>query len=88
MSQATDIFDYIVEHGSITQKEADRFFGCSRLASRICDLRNIQIPIDREMITVKNRHGFDCRVARYSFSDTTVALERMLEYQRQKGAAV
>lgn len=88
MSQATDIFDYIMQHGSITQKEADRDIGCARLASRICDLRDIQIPICREMITVKNRHGADCRVARYSFSDKTVALARMLEYQRQKGAAI
>ena len=83
MSQATDIFDYIIKHGGITQKEADSAFGCARLASRICDLKKLQIPIDREMITVTNRHGNPCRVARYSFSNEVEALSIMAQIKRK-----
>ena len=85
MSQATDVFDYMVKHGSITQEEAKDKLGCARLASRICDLKNIQIPIYREMIPVQNRHGETCHVARYSFSNVVEALSIMAQL-KQKAA--
>ena len=38
-SQNTMILRYLRERGTITQAEAYSYFACSRLASRICDLR-------------------------------------------------
>ena len=65
MSQATEIIDFIKSHGSITTKQAVDFLGCYRLASRVHDIRSMGINVQKEMITVQNRHGGNCRVARY-----------------------
>ena len=65
MSQATDIIEYIRDHGSITTMQAFGI-GITRLASRVHDLRRFGIPVDREMVEVLNRKGETCRVARYT----------------------
>lgn len=66
MSQATDILDYIDEHGSITDDEARDLFGCHRLSGRIYDLRHdLGIDIVTEPITGINRYGRPYRCARY-----------------------
>lgn len=62
------ILNYMNEHGSITQFEAYQL-GILRLASRISDMRRLGYPIEREMVTVKNRFGEDCRVAQYSLEE-------------------
>lgn len=59
------ILKYMDKHGSITQFEAYRL-GILRLASRISDMRRLGYQIEREMVTVKNQYGENCRVARYS----------------------
>lgn len=64
-TQNQRILDYIAEHGSITQKEADRFLGVTRLPSRIFDLRRMGYNIIGETVKVKNRFGEPCRVKRY-----------------------
>lgn len=66
MSQATDIIDFIRDHGSITTKQATEQLGCYRLASRISDLKKFGVPIEREMITVPAHNGKNTRVARYT----------------------
>jgi hypothetical protein len=43
--------------------------GITRLASRVHDIRAFGIIVEKEMVTVKNRKGEDCRVARYSIPD-------------------
>ena len=63
------ILNYMNEHGSITQSEADRYCGVMRLASRISDMRRRGHSIKKEMVVVKNRFGEDCRVARYSLKE-------------------
>ena len=65
MSKATDIIEYIRDHGSITTMQAFGI-GITRLASRVHDLRRFGIPVDREMVEVLNRKGETCRVARYT----------------------
>lgn len=40
-----------------------------RLASRISDMRRMGVPIERKMITVKNRYGEACSVAQYSIAE-------------------
>lgn len=66
MSQATDIIEYIRDHGSITKKQAMEDLGCYNLPGRIYDIRSFGISVEREMISVKNRKGETCRVARYT----------------------
>ena len=66
MSHATEVIDYIREHGSITTKQAMEDLGCYRLSARIYDIRAIGIDVQKEMVTVQNRHGQNCRVARYT----------------------
>lgn len=49
----------------ITPKQAEDQYGIMRLASRISDLRKKGHKIEKEYITVKNRRGQNCRIARY-----------------------
>ena len=69
MSQATDIIEYCMKHGSITTKQAMDDLGCYRLSARVYDIRSFGITVNREMVTVKNRNGEDCRVAKYTIPD-------------------
>jgi hypothetical protein len=66
VSQATDIIEYIRDHGSITTKQAMEDLGCYRLSGRIYDIKSFGIPVEREMVEVLNRKGETCRVARYT----------------------
>lgn len=66
MSQATEIIDFIREHGSITTKQATDLLGCYRLPARVHEMRSFGIPVEKEMVSVLNRKGETCRVARYT----------------------
>lgn len=64
MSQITDVIEYIKNNGSITTLQGFEI-GCARLSARVYEMRSHNIDIRSEMITVKNRKGEDCRVAKY-----------------------
>ena len=64
-NQCERIMDFIEEHGSITQIDALREFGCMRLASRINDLKRLGFPIKKKMESAKNRYGEPINYARY-----------------------
>lgn len=66
MSQNTDVLDYIKKRGSITARQAFDDLGIMRLSARIGDLKSCGIPVEREMVSVLNRNGERCRVARYT----------------------
>ncbi len=68
MSQAKEVIDFIRQNGSITTMQAFGL-GITRLASRVHDIRGYGINVEKEMVTVKNRKGEDCRVARYTIPD-------------------
>lgn len=68
MSQAKEVIDFIRQNGSITTMQAFGL-GITRLASRVHDIRAYGINVEKEMVTVKNRKGEDCRVARYTIPD-------------------
>jgi hypothetical protein len=68
MSQATEVIEYIKAHGSITTMQAFGL-GITRLASRVYELRKRGIELDKEMVTVNNRKGEPCRVARYTMQE-------------------
>ena len=65
MSQATEIIEYIRDNGSITTMQAFGL-GITRLASRVHDLRSFGINVEKEMVSVQNRNGKTCKVARYT----------------------
>lgn len=65
MSQATEIIEFIRDNGSITTMQAFGL-GITRLASRIHDIKGVGITVEKEMVTVTNRKGEECRVARYT----------------------
>ena len=65
MTQCEKILRHMEKCGSITSWEAMQEYGIMRLASRITDLKREGIPIKREMVTQKNRHGEAVTFARY-----------------------
>lgn len=69
MTQCETILRHMEECGSITSWEAMQEYGIMRLASRITDLKRAGIPIKREMVTQRNRHGEAVTFARYSVRD-------------------
>lgn len=66
MSQTERILDYLQQNGSITQRDADEHFGCTRLGARIWELRSAGFPIVSRMENGVNRFGERTRYARYS----------------------
>ena len=66
MSQCDMILRYMQDFGSITQLEAAQEFGCFRLSGRIYDLKQRGIPIERTMVSRKNRYGKSVSFARYA----------------------
>lgn len=67
MTQKEMILDYLqrAKEKGLTSKEAEDYFGCMRLASRISDLRRDGYMIDSKMVKVRSRSGF-AHVARYT----------------------
>ena len=64
--QCEKVIEFLKTHESITQRDAD-YLGIKRLASRIWDIRHkLNVPIEREMIEVRNADLTYSRVARYS----------------------
>ena len=66
MSQKEMVFNYMKVHGSITQIDAIRDLGCTRLGARIWDLVHKDgIRIGRDMVKGINRFGKPTAFARY-----------------------
>lgn len=59
------VFDYMIEHGSITTLDAWQGCGESRLSARIFELKEKGVLISDEIIDVKNRYGEKRHVKRY-----------------------
>lgn len=65
-TQCEKIYNYMLDHGSITPRQAYHM-GIMRLASRISDMRRAGIKIKSEPIKVTNRDGSSTYVSKYSF---------------------
>ena len=65
-TQCDYILDYIMEFGSITTFEAFTEIGCTRLASRICDLKKRGYSFIKQFETKKNRYGQPVSYIRYT----------------------
>lgn len=68
-SQNAMILRYLQERGTITSAEAYSYFACSRLASRICDLRKKGYNITATRKTGRNRYGNPCTYAEYRLEE-------------------
>nr|DAN88897.1 MAG TPA: helix-turn-helix domain protein [Caudoviricetes sp.] len=66
MTQCERIQRHLEDYGSITSLEAMQEYGIMRLASRISDLKQMGVPIEKEMVSGKNRYGELTSFARYS----------------------
>lgn len=66
ITQCEKILQYIEENGSITTFEAFCDIGCTRLASRICDLRKMGYKFKTDTEKGKNRNGEPVHYTRYS----------------------
>ena len=75
LTQCEELLDYLKKGKTITSDEAKDLFGIGRCASRIHDLLKAGWDIKKEGITVKNRHGRDCHIIRYSLEKVTLELE-------------
>lgn len=64
--QTERVLAYMRKHGSITQREADRKLGVSRLQSRTSELKTEGYMITGKMEPVKNRFREKCYIKRYS----------------------
>lgn len=71
-TQRDQVWDYLKEHGSLTQWEALIELGVMRLASRISELHQTASAegyvINSHKIPVTNRKGEIAYIARYSIS--------------------
>lgn len=66
-TQCERLIEYMKRHpiNGVTQIDALNELGILRLASRISELRSDGYVIEKEMISVKNKFGEKCFVARY-----------------------
>lgn len=66
MTQSERIVRHLRDFGSITSLEAMQDYGIMSLASRVSDLKKAGLPIQREMVSGRNRYGEPTSYARYS----------------------
>lgn len=57
MTQCDRVLQYMQEKGSISTLQAFNELGCTRLASRITDLKKLGYKIGSEFVTGENRYG-------------------------------
>ena len=65
LTQNQKVLRHMEEFGSITTFEAFVDYGITRLASRICDLKNAGYVVTKENETGRNRYGEPVRYTRY-----------------------
>lgn len=69
MTQKEMIIDFIKQNGSITTLQAVRRLGCTRLASRIYDLKQDGYEFETETKKSKNRYGKVVTYSEYKFKE-------------------
>lgn len=67
--QRQRLLAYMQIHDGITQYEALERLSIQRLASRISELKKLGYPVKSKRVTVINKYGEKCRVARYYLED-------------------
>ena len=65
MTQNDRLLSWLQSGRSITQREADELWGCTRLGARVYDLKKKGHRIISERVDGVNRFGDKCHFARY-----------------------
>ena len=78
LSQSEMIIRYIKEKGSITTLEAFNDLGCTRLASRINDLKKEGYRFRDEFVTSKNRCGYKVSYKRYYLEEDDGTVDKII----------
>lgn len=60
-----EIKDYMALHGGITQLEASTVLGVGRLTSRIGEMKDLGVPIEKETVKIIKRNGKPAYIASY-----------------------
>lgn len=68
MKQTERVLQYMRDFGSITQAEAFKDLGVTRLSARIWDIRHQSIGVHAEFEKAKNRYGEPVHYLRYSLA--------------------
>lgn len=79
LTQNEMIIKYIKEHGSITTLQAFRDIGCTRLASRINDLKNEGYRFRDEFVTRKNRYGVKVSYKKYYLEEDDGTMDKAIQ---------
>lgn len=66
-NQRTEVLKHLKRRKSITSKEAFEFYGATRLAALIFDLRKVGYRIDTLMMEGKTRYGTPTQYAKYVY---------------------
>lgn len=69
MTQNEKVLRHLQEHGSITPLDALKEYSIMRLASRIADLKRMDIKITSKIETSKNSYGESERYSVYSLAE-------------------
>lgn len=72
VTQCEKILQHLEQYGSITAMEAVTEYGIMRLASRITDLKKQGVPINRDIISGKNRFGENIYFAKYTLREESI----------------
>lgn len=68
-SQNQRILEYLKANKSITALDAQREFGCMRLAARIAELEKCGHKFTRQRVTARNRYGERANVTAYGLME-------------------
>ena len=69
-TQNNRILKYMKDYGSINPWQALRDLGVMRLASRISELKSMGYPVERIMVSAKNRYDEPIRYAEYRLKES------------------
>lgn len=69
-TQNKRVLEYMQEYGWITQFDALKELGIMRLASRISDLREMGVEVEKDWHEIVNRYGEVVRVRKYRLKET------------------
>ena len=72
VTQCEKILQHLEQFGSITAMEAVNEYGIMRLASRITDLKKQGVPINRDIVSGKNRFGENIYFAKYTLREELI----------------
>lgn len=72
VTQCEKILQHLEQYGSITAMEAVNEYGIMRLASRITDLKKQGVPINRDIVSGKNRFGENIYFAKYTLREELI----------------